>query len=119
MNKLPFCSSTFIAVFDKQINIPYSTGSISRPISSRDNNATDQEIAMDRYESYSRKLDIFFSGKQHGAVRTDQKVYSLLIYDFCMVVTVFKIAASLLIFLATRTSLPQPRKQKKSNYKFW
>ena len=37
---------------------------------------------MDRYQSYFRKLDNFFSGKQQAAVKIDQKIYSLLIYDF-------------------------------------
>ena len=64
------------------------------------------------------KLDNFFLGKQHGALRTDQKMYSLLFYDFCMVVRIFKIAASLSIFSVTRPSLAQKRKQMKSNYKF-
>ena len=37
---------------------------------------------MDRYQSYFRKLDNFLSGKQQAAVKTDQKIYFLLIYDF-------------------------------------
>ena len=56
-------------VFSKQANICCSISSISRPISSRDPNATDQETAMD----YFRKLDNLFSGKQQRTVRTDQK----------------------------------------------
>ena len=46
---------------------------MSRPMSSRDHNVTDQAIAMDIYQSYFRKFDNLFSGKQQGAVRTDQK----------------------------------------------
>ena len=57
---------------------------------------------MGRYGSYFRKLDIFFSGKQQGAVRTDQKMYSILIYNVRMVLTIFKVATSPLIFLTTR-----------------
>ena len=68
-----FCFGIFIAVFDKHANIRCGIGSISRPISSRDHNAMDQAIATDRYQRYFRKLDNFFSGKQQGAVRTDQK----------------------------------------------
>ena len=71
-----FCFSGFIAVFNKQANIRCSTGSISRPISSRDHNAIDQAIAMDRYQGYFRKLDNSFSEKQQGAVRTDYKILS-------------------------------------------
>ena len=48
---------------------------------------------MGKYQGYFRKLDNFFSGKQQGALRTDQKIY-LLIYDFCKVVTIFKAATS-------------------------
>ena len=65
-----------------------------------------------------QNLDNIFSGIQHGAVRTDQKIYSLFFYDFCMVVRIFKIAASLSIFSATGPSLTQQKKQIKSNYKF-
>ena len=37
---------------------------------------------MDRFQSYFRKLDNFFSGKQQAVVKTDQKIYSAQIYDF-------------------------------------
>ena len=78
-----FCFVFFIAVFDKQPNIHCSVNSISRPISSHDHNSTDQPIAMDRwYQNRFRKLDNFFSGKQQTALKTDQKIYSLLIYNF-------------------------------------
>ena len=105
-----FCSSVFVAVFHKQVNIHFSIGSISRPISSRDHKATDHAIAMGRYKSYFRKLDIFFSGKQQGAIRTDQKIYSLLINNFWMVVTILKLSTSLSICLITQPSLAQQRK---------
>ena len=58
-----------------------SIGSISRLISSHDHNWTSQAIAMDWYQSCFRKLDVI-SGKKQAAVKTDQKVYSLLIYNF-------------------------------------
>ena len=38
-----------------------------------DHNATNQAIAMDRFQSYFRKLDNFFSVKQQDAIRTDPK----------------------------------------------
>ena len=107
-----FYVSVFVAVFDKQANI-CCIDSTSRPISSRDHNATDQAMTMDRFQSYFRKRDNFFSGKQQGAVRTDQKVYSL-IYDFCMVVRIFKVTTSLSIFSTTQPSLAQQRKQMKT-----
>ena len=69
---------------------------------------------MDRYQGYFRKLDNFFSGKQQGAVRTDQKNYYLLIYDFWMVVRIFKVATSLSIFSTTLPSLAQQGKQMKT-----
>ena len=34
-------------------------------------NATDQAIAMDNYQSYVRKFNIFLSEKQQGAIRSD------------------------------------------------
>ena len=68
-----FCFSAFITVYNKQANIRCSTGSILRPISSWDHNATDQATPMIRYQSYFRKIDNFFSGKQQSAVRNDQK----------------------------------------------
>ena len=82
-------------------------GSISRPRSPRNHKAVvDQAIAMNSYQSYFKKLDIL-SGKQQGAITTDRKVYCLLLYDFCMVVTIFKVATSLSIFPTTRPSLAQ------------
>ena len=118
LSKVYVFFSVFIVVFNRQGNISCSIGSISRPIFSRDHNATNQAIAMDTYQSYYRKLDNFFSEKQQGAVRTDQKIYSLLVYDFCMVLRIFKLATSLSIFSLTRLLLTQQRKQMKSNYKF-
>ena len=89
----------------------------------------DQAVTIDRYQSYCSKLDNFFSGKQQGAVRTDQNIYSRLIYDLGMLVRIFKVAASLSIFSATRPSLAQQRKQlqtikfdntkDKSHHRFW
>ena len=102
-----FCFSAFITVYNKQANIRCSTGSILRPISSWDHNATDQATPMIRYQSYFRKIDNFFSGKQQSAVRTDQKIYSLLIYSFYIVVRIFKVVSSLSIFSTTRPSLAQ------------
>ena len=48
-------------------------GSISSSRSLRNNKAADQVTAMDSYQSYFRKLDIFLSRKQHGAIRTNRK----------------------------------------------
>ena len=78
-------------------------------------------VVFDKQEKISKllqKFDNFISGIQHGALRTDKKIYSLFFYDFCMVVRIFKIAASLSIFSATGPSLTQQKKQMKSNYKF-
>ena len=41
----------------------------------------EHKIVMDVYQNYCRKLDNFFSRKQQG-VRTEQKTYSLLTYNF-------------------------------------
>ena len=62
-----------IVVFYKQVNIRCSIGSIGRPRSSGNHKAADEVFAIDSYQSHFRKLDIFFSGKQEDAIRTDQK----------------------------------------------
>ena len=81
LSNFTFCFNVFIAVFDKQANICCSIGSILTLTFLHNHNATDQEIEMDRYQSYFRKRDSFFSGKQPGAVRTDQNICSLLFCD--------------------------------------
>ena len=86
--------SVFVVVFDKQANVRCSIGSISRPTSSCDHNPADETIVMNSYPNYFEKHYIFFSRKQQGATRTDRKIYSLLIYHICMVVTIFKVATS-------------------------
>ena len=76
LNKLEILFQCFIVVSDKEANVPCSIGSISRLTSSRDHNAINLAIAIDRYQSYFRKLSIsdnFFSGKQQGAVRLTKK----------------------------------------------
>ena len=64
-------------------------------MSSHDHIASNQKIQMERCKSYFRKLDNFFSGKQQVAVKNEQKNYSLLIDDYCMVVRIFEVATSL------------------------
>ena len=116
LNKFCILSECFYCCFRfKQANFRCSISSISKPISWCNHNATDQAIAMDRYQSYFRKVNIF-SVKQKGAVRNDQKVYSHLIYDFCMRVKTFKVATSLYIFSTTQPSMAQQRKQMKNKF---
>ena len=78
--------------------------------------AADQAIAMDSYQNYFRNRDIFLSRKHQGGKSTDRKIYCVLLYHFFMVVMIFKVATSLLIFSTTGSSLTQQRKQVKSNY---
>ena len=108
------CFNAFITVFDKQANICCSIGSILRTISSRNHYATNQTTAIDRYQATRCSKDwpkhLFSSYLQFLHV---------LIYNFCMVVRIFKVATSLSIFSTTRSSLAQQIKQMKSNYKFW
>ena len=65
--------NAFIAAFDKQPNIRCSTGSISWPVSSRNHNATDQAMAMDRCQTtrcskdWSKSLFSFYLQILHGA----------------------------------------------------
>ena len=60
-------------------------------LDSGNHKVADQKIATDSYQNYLRKIDIFFPGKQQGAIRTDPKIYCLLLYHFSMVVTIFKV----------------------------
>ena len=63
----------------------------------------------------SEELISFLENKK-GAVRNDQKIYSHLIYDFCMRVKTFKVATSLYIFSTTQPSMAQQRKQMKNKF---
>ena len=72
---------------------------------------------MDRYKATSENLRNFYSGKQPDAVKADQKIYSLLIYNFCSVVKIFKVTTSLSIFSTTWPSLAQQKTNE--NYKVW
>ena len=98
LNKLFYCFVVLIAVFDKQVNIRCSIGSISRLTSSHNHNAADQAIAMDSSQSYFKELDIYFCGSL---------IYSLFLYYFCMVVTILKAATSLSVISTSRPSLAQ------------
>ena len=73
--------SVLIVVFYKHVNIHCSIGSIGRPRSPVNHKAADEVFAIDSYQNHFRKLDIFFSGKQEDAMRTDQKfiVFSTII----------------------------------------
>ena len=110
LNKLYIFFQCFNCRF-RQVNIRCSIGIFSRPTSSRNHNAADETIVMEI-------LICFFSGKQQGSIRTDQKNYSLFLYHFCMVVTIFKEATSLSISSTTWPSLAQGRKQMKTIYFF-
>ena len=72
-----FCFSVFFAIFDKHVII-YCV------------------LSMFQSRYLFRKLDVFFPGKQQGAIKTDRKCF--LFYHFCMAVTIFKAATSLSIF---------------------
>ena len=113
LNKLYILFQCFVAVFDKQESC---IGSISTPISSHDHNKVDQAIAIDSYQRYFRKLDIFFSRKQQSAIKTDWKTYSLLLYQFCMLVSIFKIATSLQYFQQLDLLQLNRENKWKSNY---
>ena len=69
-----------LAVFE---DVQCGIGSISMLISSHIHNAA---------------FEVFFSRKQHGAIRTDWKIYSCIFYYLCIMVTIFQVANSLSIF---------------------
>ena len=92
------CLSTFMAVFEKQVNIQCGIGSISTLISSHIHNAANRTIAKNSWQSYFKKIEVFFSRKQQGTIRTDWKIYSCIFYHLCIMVTIFQVANSLSIF---------------------
>ena len=55
-----FCFIVFMTVFNKQVNIRCSIGSISSPTSWRNHNASDKTFAIESYQSNFRKRDFFF-----------------------------------------------------------
>ena len=85
-----------------KVNFGCGIASISGPMFSRKCHAVVQAISVANYQSYFRIVQVFFSGKQQGAIRIDQKVYSRFFYHRSMVVIILKVAASLSIFSAIR-----------------
>ena len=74
-----------------------------------------RQLQWTNTKATSENLIISVSGKQQGAVRTDQKIFSLLIYDLCMMIRTFKVVTSLSIFSTTRPSSVQQKSNYKSN----
>ena len=87
-----------MAIFEKQVHVQCSIGSISMLISSPIHNAANCAIAKNSWQSYFKKFEFFFSRKQQGAIMTDWKIYSCIFYHLCIMVTIFQVANSLLIF---------------------
>ena len=101
--------------FEKHVNVQCGIGSISMLISSYIHNAANRAIARNSCQRYFDKLEVLFSRKQQGAIRTDWKIYSCIFYHLCIIVTIFQVASSLSIFSTTIPFLAQYRKQMKSN----
>ena len=93
-------------------NVHCNTGGISWPISSCNYNGGGKAVAINIYQRYFRKFEILFSLKQQGAIGANRKIYSSLLYQPCMEITIFTVALSLSILSATRHFLAQM----KSNY---
>ena len=85
-------------VFEKQVNFQCGFGSILMLISSHIHNAANCAIAKNCWQSYFENFEVFFSRKQQGATRTDWKIYSCIVYNLCIMVTIFQVANSLSIF---------------------
>ena len=105
-----FCLNVFIAVFERQVNIRCSNGSISRPIS--------RAIIMQQIrqlQSTGTKATL------QNLVRCS-KVWPNNLFSsylqFSLVVRIFKVAPSLSMFLLSRSSMAQKTKQMKSNCEF-
>ena len=97
--------------FEKQVNIRCGIGSILMSITSHIHNAAKNAIAKNSCRSNFKKIEVLFSRKQQGAIRTDWKILSCVFYHLCIVVMIFQVATSLSIFSTTRPSLTQCRKQ--------
>ena len=67
-------------------------------ISSHIRNAANPTIANDSWQSYFKKIEIFFSRKQQGTIRTDWKICFCIFYHLCIMVTIFQVANSISIF---------------------
>ena len=107
------CLSVFMAVSEKQVNVQYGICSISILISSHIHNAAKRAIAKNSWQSYFKKIKVFFSRKQQGAKRTYWKIYCCIFYHLCIIVTIFQVANSL---SSTISSWKQYRKQMKSDH---
>ena len=92
------CLSAFMAVFQKQVNVQSGIGSISMLISWHIQIAANQAIAKNSWQSYFKKIEVFFSRKQQGAIRTDWEIYSCIFYHLCIIVMIFQVANSVSIF---------------------
>ena len=87
-----------MAIFEKQVHVQCSIGSIAMLISSPIHNAANCAIAKNSWQSYFKKIEVFFSRKQQGGIRTDWKIYSCIFYHLCITVTIFQVAKSFSIF---------------------
>ena len=76
------CSSAHVNKYEQTLHfvsmflLPFSISKYPlyyARVPSRNHNATNPTSALDSYQSCFRKLDILFSGKQQGIVRTEQK----------------------------------------------
>ena len=76
--------------FEKQVNVLWGIGSISMLTSSNIHNATNRTIAKNIWQSYFKKFEVFFSEKQQGAIRTDWKIYSCILYHLFKWLTHFR-----------------------------
>ena len=100
--------------YKKQVNVQCGFGSISIPIASHIHNAAKHVIVKNNCQSYFKNFVVIFSRKHEGAFRTDWKTYRCIFYHFSIdifLITIFQVATSLLIFLTTKPSLAQLRKQ--------
>ena len=67
-------------------------------ISSHIHNIANYAIAKNSWQTYFKKFEVFVFRKQQGAIRTDWKIYSCFFYHLCIMVTIFLVSNSLLIF---------------------
>ena len=86
-----------MAVFKNQVCFQCGIGFFSMLISSTFIMQPTAPL-QNSWQSHLKKFGVFFSRKQQGAIKTYWNIYSCIFYHLCIMVTIFQVANSLLIF---------------------
>ena len=107
--------STLVARYEQSLHLvsvllPFSTSkfqpyiaSNSRSKFSRNHNAA-RKLQLTATKATSKILRFSFPENKSGAIRTDRKVNSLLLYHLCIMITIFKLANIIFNIFNRKTS---------------